>query len=79
MADQLPPDIVWRKKKIGFEPPQKEWMKDKRVQEMIHEARKKLVTEKIIKPEIVGRSVTANNSHESNNYDWRYLTVASYL
>ena len=79
MNDQLHADIVWRKKKVGFEPPQKEWMQDKRVQDMIHEARKKLVNEKILKPGILNRSITATGSHEGNNYDWRYLTAASYL
>ncbi|MFI5130166.1 MAG: asparagine synthase (glutamine-hydrolyzing) [Chitinophagales bacterium] len=79
MNDQLHADIVWRKKKVGFEPPQKEWMQDKRVQDMIHEARKKLVNAKILKPGILNSSITATASHEGNNYDWRYLTAASYL
>src|SRR6266496_625626 len=63
MVPQLPDEIVWRKKKIGFEPPQKEWMQDTRVQDMVQEARKKLVNEKILKPEILNRSVIANSSH----------------
>ena len=79
MADQLPNDIVWRKKKIGFEPPQKQWMQDNRVQDMVQEARRKLVTEKILRAEILNRSVSAHSSHEGNNYDWRYLTAAAYL
>jgi asparagine synthase (glutamine-hydrolysing) len=79
MVNQLPDDIVWRKKKIGFEPPQKQWMQDARVQDMIQEARKKLVNEKILKPEILNRSVTATGSHEAGNYDWRYLAAASYI
>ncbi len=79
MANELPADIVWRKKKIGFEPPQKEWMKDKRVQEMIHAARKKLVNERILKPDVMNRPVAAIPSHETDNYDWRYLAAASYL
>jgi asparagine synthase (glutamine-hydrolysing) len=79
MVPQLPNDIVWRKKKIGFEPPQKEWMQDARVKDMIHEARKKLVNEKILNPEILNRSVTAKNSHEVNNDDWRYLAAAPYI
>jgi asparagine synthase (glutamine-hydrolysing) len=28
MKDRLPQEIVWRKNKIGFEPPQKQWMND---------------------------------------------------
>jgi asparagine synthase (glutamine-hydrolysing) len=79
MAQQLPNDIVWRKKKIGFEPPQKKWMEDGRVQDMVHEARKKLVNEKILKPEILNRSVTATSSHEASNDDWRYLAAAPYI
>ena len=79
MNDKLPADIVWRKRKIGFEPPQKEWMKDNRLQEMIQEARRKMVKEKILKPSILDRPVAANSSHEGNNYDWRYLAAASYL
>ena len=51
MIDHLPTEIVWRKDKVGFEPPQKQWMEDKRVQDLIYEARKVLVNEKIIKEE----------------------------
>jgi asparagine synthase (glutamine-hydrolysing) len=79
MSKELPADITWRKEKVGFEPPQKEWMQDKRVQEMTHEARKKLVDEKILKPEVLKRPVVPNSSHEGNGYDWRYLAAASYL
>ena len=79
VAQQLPDDIVWRKNKIGFEPPQKKWMQDARVQDMIHEARKKMVTEKILKPEILNRPMKAYSSHEADSYDWRYLASAFYL
>ncbi len=79
MSDQLPPHIAWRKNKIGFEPPQKEWMKDKRLVEMIHEGRKKLVREKILKGELINRSVIPGSSHAGNNFDWRYLAAASFL
>jgi asparagine synthase (glutamine-hydrolysing) len=79
MTDKLPADIVWRKKKVGFEPPQKEWMQDNRVQDMIHEAKKKLVNEKILNPVVVNRSPIPNNPHEAASYDWRYLTAAAYL
>lgn len=79
MKDRLPQDIVWRKDKVGFEPPQKEWMKDTRVQDMIHEARRKLVNEKILKPGVLAKPVSANSSHEAGTYDWRYLASAFYL
>jgi len=79
MSEQLPKEIVWRKDKIGFEPPQKQWMQDTRVIDMIHEARKKLVTEKILKPGILDLPTSANASHEADTYDWRYLATAFYL
>jgi asparagine synthase (glutamine-hydrolysing) len=40
MEYNIPKEIIWRKGKVGFEPPQKEWMHDKRVHEMIMEGRK---------------------------------------
>lgn len=78
-SQQLPDEIVWRKNKIGFEPPQKQWMQDARVQDMIHEARKKMVNEKILKPGILNRPARAYSSHEADTYDWRYLATAFYL
>lgn len=77
--DVLPPEITWRKNKIGFEPPQKEWMLNARVQDMIHEARKKLVSKNILKPETVNKPVAARASYEANTFDWRYLASAYYL
>ena len=79
MSEQLPPEIVWRKNKIGFEPPQKDWMQDKRVQDMIHESRKKLVKEKILNPAVLNRPVVNAGSHEDISSDWRYLASAFYL
>ena len=79
MSEKLPSEIVWRKNKIGFEPPQKEWMQDKRVQDMIHESRKKLVNEKILNPAVLKRSVMTSGSHEDISSDWRYLASAFYL
>ncbi len=76
---QLPKDIVWRKGKIGFEPPQKEWMQDTRIQDMIQAARKKLVSVNILKPGVLDRPVLPASAHSADNYDWRYLAAASYL
>jgi asparagine synthase (glutamine-hydrolysing) len=79
MTPQLPGEITWKKTKIGFEPPQKQWMQDARVQEMVQEAKRKMVNEKILKPGVLERPIQASNSHEAGNYDWRYLSAASYL
>jgi asparagine synthase (glutamine-hydrolysing) len=76
MEKRLPPEITWRRDKVGFEPPQKKWMENKQVQEMIQEAKKKLVREKVLKPEVLGKKITPLSSHEADNYDWRYFSAA---
>ena len=77
IQDYLPDTITWRKNKIGFEPPQKNWMADTSIQEMIHEARKKLVTEKVLDKKVLDSRIRALPAHESGNRDWRYLCAAS--
>ena len=76
MEERLPSEITWRKDKVGFEPPQKNWMENKQVQDAIHEAKKKLVTEKVLKPEVLQKSIIPMSSHAADNYDWRYLSAA---
>ncbi len=78
MKNKLPDSIVWRKDKVGFEPPQKSWMENKQVQEAIQEARKKLVKENVLKPGILQKKFQPLASHEADNFDWRYLS-ASFL
>ena len=77
MKNKLPEAIVWRKDKVGFEPPQKNWMENKQVQDSIHEARKKLVAEKVLKPEVLQKKIQPLASHDAENYDWRYFSAAT--
>jgi asparagine synthase (glutamine-hydrolysing) len=79
VTEKLAPEIVWRKNKVGFEPPQQEWMKNKLVQELVNETRKKLVTEKILNPAIINKPINATASYTAENYDWRYLMAGLYL
>lgn len=79
MEQQLPAEITWRKDKVGFEPPQQQWMKNKDLQAAVHEARKKMVVEKILKQEVLNKPIVALNSHDAGNYDWRYLSAAAFL
>lgn len=79
MDNNLPNEIVWRKDKVGFEPPQKQWMQNKQVQELIHEAKRKLVAKGILKKEVLNKPIAEQAAHEADNYDWRYLCVAEYL
>jgi asparagine synthase (glutamine-hydrolysing) len=79
MNEKLPASIAWRKDKVGFEPPQQQWMQDKKVQELIHEAKKKMVNEKILKPGVLTKSILPLGSTAADNYDWRYLSAAAFL
>jgi asparagine synthase (glutamine-hydrolysing) len=79
MKEQLPGEIVWRKDKIGFEPPQKQWMQDVRIREMIQEARSKLVREKILKHEVLTKPLQPADAYQPNNTDWRYLSAAAFI
>lgn len=76
MNTKLPDKIVWRKDKTGFEPPQKNWMNQQPVQELIMAAKEKLVSEKILKPETLKDKIIASAAYEAENYDWRYLSAA---
>lgn len=79
MENSLPGAIAWRKDKIGLEPPQLSWMQLEPVQEMIREAKKKLVEEKILKPVVIDKKIQAAAAYEKNSYDWRYLVSAQFL
>lgn len=75
----LPEAITWRKDKTGFEPPQLQWMQHPVMQEMITEAKKKLVKEKILKESSINKNPVATGAYERNPSDWRYLTAAYLL
>jgi asparagine synthase (glutamine-hydrolysing) len=79
MNDFLPASIVWRKDKVGFEPPQKQWMQHAKVEECIHESRKKLVQYGILNQEVLKKPIRHQSAHEEGNFDWRYLCAAHCL
>ena len=74
MEKELPGEITWRRDKTGFEPPQQQWMQNAQVQQLIGEAKQKLVNEKVLKQEVLNKKIEAKPAHEAGNYDWRYLT-----
>lgn len=77
MKTHLPESITWRKDKIGFEPPQKKWMENNRIQEAMQEAKRKLVDQKILNPEVLQKKIKPQAAHEVDSYDWRYFSAAS--
>lgn len=75
----LPPSITWRKDKIGYEPPQKQWMHHQKVQDIIYASKEKLVKEKILKNDVLQKSINPQNAHDKNNCDFKYLCAAMIL
>lgn len=75
----LPENIVWRKGKIGYEPPQKKWMENKQMQEMIVESKKKLVDKNILDKSVLQLNINAKNAHDADNFDWRILCAAQIM
>jgi asparagine synthase (glutamine-hydrolysing) len=74
----LPEEIVWRKDKIGFEPPQKQWMKNDLVQERIQQSKKILIEKNILDKNVLKKPVIPSDASAADNKDWRYWS-ASYL
>lgn len=79
MDSRLPAAISRRKDKVGFEPPQQQWMKSEKWEEMIREGRQKLVRQGILNKEVLKKPILALGSHAPDNFDWRYLSAAAYL
>jgi asparagine synthase (glutamine-hydrolysing) len=79
MRNQLPEQILWRKDKVGFEPPQLKWIQNKRMTDKIMESRRILVKENILKPAVMLEPLQAKAAHEDGNDDFRFLCAASLL
>lgn len=79
MQRSLPASIVWRKDKVGFEPPQKKWMEQKQVQDYIMHAKEKLVAQRILNENALNKPVRAKGSTEGNNNDFYYLVAGKML
>jgi asparagine synthase (glutamine-hydrolysing) len=79
MDGLLPGEIVWRREKTGFEPPQQSWMQDKRVGDAIQEAKKVLVNKGVLKATVLQKKIQPHDSHAADNFDWRYLVTGTLL
>ncbi|MBX2930429.1 MAG: asparagine synthase (glutamine-hydrolyzing) [Chitinophagaceae bacterium] len=79
MIDKLPSKIVWRKDKIGYEPPQQQWMQHNAIKDLMQEAKQKLMTNGIVKKELMNRNFQPSAAHEANNYSWWILCAGNML
>ena len=76
---KLPSETVWRKDKVGFEPPQKSWMEHAIVRDYIHESKKNLVAKKILNPAVLAKTNQPHEAYAADGKDWRYLVAGQLL
>ena len=67
----LPPEIGWRKDKIGYEPPQKNWMENEKIVEKIAANRQLLVDKNVLNKRILNRSIEAEESNKHTGNNWQ--------
>nr|MBA2561453.1 asparagine synthase [Chitinophagaceae bacterium] len=68
--DVLPRQIAFRKDKIGYEPPQKNWLENKNVKEKIHESKRKLFDHNVISKKEYENDTVSGNSSGVRNKSW---------
>jgi len=69
--DLLPPEITWRKDKIGYEPPHATWMKNAEIKNMIGDFKSTLIKEKILHPNTANVNefnIITPNGYEDRNW-----------
>jgi asparagine synthase (glutamine-hydrolysing) len=79
MNKKLPREIAWQKGKIGFEPPQQEWMQQDCVTQGIRQSRQKLVDLRICDSGLMNKPILPQAAHASGNFDFRCLTAGLWL
>ena len=75
LGEELPSEIAWRKDKIGYEPPQKDWLNSEQITKMLNDSQQFLVMSGILNKKILEKNAIASNS----DYYWRYLMANQLL
>lgn len=75
----IPADILYRKGKTGFEPPQHDWMSLPAAREAIMESRQKLVDAGMLKPSILRTPVQPTAAYDRHPRDWRIWVTAQFI
>lgn len=75
MEKTLPSEIVWRKDKVGFEPPQKAWMETEKIYAYVYECKRNLVKKRILNSTVLAKKNQPHDAYAAENLDWRYLVA----
>ncbi len=73
----LPNEIVWRKDKIGYEPPQKDWLSNPAMQERIHFGKETLYKEGIISRRQLDSAIVATDAINDKSKTWAMLMAGN--
>jgi len=68
----IPEKIIWRRDKIGYEPPQKEWMKKQVVQDEIMGFRELLVRNHILNKKVLSSPIRPARPSEATDGSWQH-------
>jgi asparagine synthase (glutamine-hydrolysing) len=77
--DLLPPAITWRKDKIGYEPPQQNWMENKDVKDRVQHSKKKLYDAGIISKVAYDKTIAGGAAIDAKNKTWPLWIAGSML
>ncbi|MBC6492731.1 asparagine synthase (glutamine-hydrolyzing) [Flavihumibacter stibioxidans] len=77
MGTELPGGNCWQTKKIAYEPPQAEWIRNPKIGERIMESRKVLVQKGILNKNVLSQPLQAGGANDQKNADWRFWVLAS--
>lgn len=72
----LPSEITWRKDKIGYEPPQKDWMSDPMMRELIYEGKQLLYREHILTKDAASKEPQATESFQIGDNSWYFFMTS---
>ena len=75
MENMLPAEVVWRLDKVGFEPPQQQWMQHPQMQACIREQKLRLAQAGIFKKEEIKPIKKPHEIHAAPDNDWRLLVA----
>ncbi len=76
-TEKLPKEIAWRIDKIGFEPPQKNWMKSDAIRNRIEENKKSLINQGILSSKLKSKELVAEDAGISQQNTWRILSLGN--
>ncbi|RPE13236.1 asparagine synthase (glutamine-hydrolyzing) [Chitinophaga lutea] len=75
----IPTDIAWRKDKIGYEPPQQEWLSSPTITELLEQHKSKLVDLRILHKNVLSSDARKETGSVKNSRAWQILMAGMIL